>query len=176
MESEPTTDLNRIAQQEAQLVFTKFSPDIAWELGSALRRRAILLGRGLVLDISLHDRQLFACATPGATPHLADWVRRKRNTVLRCHRSSYGVGLRAETEGHDFFQKSGVSVSEYATYGGGFPITVHGYGCLGAVTVSGLTQREDHALVVEVLAAHLGQSILELVFSSVQDQTPKDQK
>ena len=41
-------------------------------------------------------------------------------------------------------------------HGGGFPITLAGTGCIGAVTVSGLPQREDHSLVVEALAHVLG--------------------
>ncbi|WP_245392519.1 MULTISPECIES: heme-binding protein [Meiothermus] len=33
---------------------------------------------------------------------------------------------------------------------------MQGVGCIGAITVSGLPQREDHELVVEVLAGYLG--------------------
>ena len=40
--------------------------------------------------------------------------------------------------------------------GGGFPLKIAGVGCVGAVTVSGLTQREDHEVVVAALAAALG--------------------
>ena len=40
--------------------------------------------------------------------------------------------------------------------GGGFPLKLRGVGCVGAVTVSGLPQREDHEMVVAALAAALG--------------------
>ena len=46
---------------------------------------------------------------------------------------------------------------DYAAHGGSFPITLRNMGCIGAITVSGLPQRQDHALVVAVLAEHLGQ-------------------
>lgn len=149
-------DLEQIARQERQLMFKSFDANIAWTLGCELRTRAESLKAALVIDISLHDRQLFHCAMPGTTPDNADWVRRKRNTVLRCHQSSYRVGLKSALEGISYFEKTGVSPHDYAVHGGGFPITLEGLGCIGAITVSGLPQREDHELVVQVLAKHLG--------------------
>ncbi|MGM7668264.1 heme-binding protein [Microbacterium sp. A93] len=44
----------------------------------------------------------------------------------------------------------------YAAHGGSFPATVSGTGVVGSITVSGLAQADDHALVVEALEQHLG--------------------
>ncbi len=151
-------DLEQIALQESQLVFKSFDANTAWKLGCEIRTLAESLKASLVIDISLHDRQLFYCAMPGTTPDNADWARRKRNTVLRCHQSSYRVGLKFSLEGSSLCEKTGASLQDYATHGGGFPITLETLGCIGAITVSGLPQREDHELVVRVLAEHLGQS------------------
>lgn len=52
--------------------------------------------------------------------------------------------------------KLGLADADYAAHGGSFPIVVKGTGCIGAVTVSGLPQREDHNMVVEALSALLG--------------------
>jgi uncharacterized protein (UPF0303 family) len=156
-------DLKKIALQESRLVFERFDANIAWALGYELRKLAESLEAPVVMDISLHDRQLFHCTMIGATADNADWVRRKRNTVLRCHKSSYGIGLKFSLEGGSFHEKTGSSLQEYATHGGGFPITLEGLGCIGAITVSGLPQREDHSLVVRVLAEHLGLNLTELM-------------
>ncbi len=48
---------------------------------------------------------------------------------------------------------------DYAVHGGAFPIFVRGAGCIGAVAVSGLPQREDHRMVVAALARVLGQDV-----------------
>jgi uncharacterized protein (UPF0303 family) len=156
-------DLKKIALQESRLVFERFDANIAWALGCELRKLAESLEAPVVMDISLQDRQLFHCTMIGATADNADWVRRKRNTVLRCHKSSYGIGQKFALEGGSFHEKTGSSLQEYATHGGGFPITLEGLGCIGAITVSGLPQREDHSLVVRVLAEYLGLNLTELV-------------
>ena len=156
-------DLEKIRLQESRLVFKRFDPKIAWALGCKLKSLAESLEASVVIDISLHDRQLFHFAMPGASADNADWVRRKRNTVLRCHKSSYAVGQKFSLEGGSFHEKTGSSLQDYATHGGGFPITLEGLGCIGAITVSGLPQREDHMLVVHVLAEHLGQPLTELM-------------
>jgi len=51
---------------------------------------------------------------------------------------------------------SGVDPIQYAAHGGSFPIIVRDVGVVGTVTVSGLPQAADHALVVEVLRTFLG--------------------
>jgi uncharacterized protein (UPF0303 family) len=159
----PRRDLERIAFQERRLVFKHFDANIAWMLGCEMRKLAESLEAPVAIDISLHDRQLFHCAMLGTTPDNADWVRRKRNTVLRCHKSSYRMYQEFAIETRSFHEKIGASLQDYATHGGGFPITLEGLGCIGAITVSGLPQREDHMFVVRVLAEHLGLNLTELM-------------
>jgi uncharacterized protein (UPF0303 family) len=47
-------------------------------------------------------------------------------------------------------------MADYALAGGGFPIRLEGTGVIGAITVSGLPERDDHCLVVDALCDHLG--------------------
>jgi len=44
---------------------------------------------------------------------------------------------------------------DYAPQGGGFPIHLIGTGVVGAVTVSGVPEREDHGFVSEMLCRFL---------------------
>lgn len=149
-------DLRRIALQEQQLQFDRFDLDTAWQLGSTLRRIAAERNHGVVIDISLFSMQVFYAALEGATPDNPSWVRRKRNTVFRLFRSSYATGLTLLKQQTNLQAKLGLADAEYAAHGGSFPIVVSGTGCIGAVTVSGLPQRDDHNLVVEALAEVLG--------------------
>ncbi len=113
-------------------------------------------GVGATVEIELAGQVLFACATLSATPGQADWIRRKRNTVRRFAKSSYAVGRQLERDGETMQARHGLELRDYAAHGGGFPIWVHGVGCIGSAVVSGMPQREDHGLVVAALAEVLG--------------------
>jgi uncharacterized protein (UPF0303 family) len=75
--------------------------------------------------------------------------------VRRFGTSSYLQGLRAKASGRTFAQIHELPLQEYAAHGGAFPVHVDQVGVVGAVTVSGLPQAEDHALVVEAVRRFL---------------------
>lgn len=155
-------DLKRIAHQERELQFDSFDLEAAWQLGSTLRRMAAERKLGVVIDITLFSMQVFYAALEGATPDNPNWVRRKRNTVFRLFKSSYSTGLGLLKQQTNLQAKLGLPDADYAAHGGSFPIVVKGTGCIGAVTVSGLPQREDHNMVVEALTELLGKSHADL--------------
>jgi uncharacterized protein (UPF0303 family) len=157
-----TGDLRRIDQQEERLQFPRFDPDTAWQLGTAVRTLAGQRGLAVAIDVHLHGFPLFYCAMPGTTPDNAEWIRRKRNVVLRFFRSSYAVGLKHHARGTTLEGATGVSAQDYAAHGGSFPLRVTGGTCIGAVTASGLPQREDHRLVTAALAQLLGNDIADI--------------
>jgi uncharacterized protein (UPF0303 family) len=100
---------------------------------------------------------VFFHAMDGTTPMNADWARRKRNTVELMQRSSYAVGRANLLKEQTLENSLGLPTRDYADHGGCFPIRVNGVGgCVGTVTVSGAPQRDDHNLVVEVLAELCG--------------------
>ena len=68
------------------------------------------------------------------------------------------VGRRLALSGRALDGGAGVEPILYAPHGGSFPIIVRDVGVVGTVTVSGLPQAEDHALVLEVLGTFLGAS------------------
>jgi uncharacterized protein (UPF0303 family) len=143
--------LAAIAVQELTLVFPRFTVETAWTLGTALRDAALARGAPVAIDVSLRDRPLFHAALPGAGPDNADWVRRKRNVVLTLGTSTLAVGLKLEASGETLEERYGLPPRDHAAHGGGFPLKLEGLGCIGAITVSGLPQVEDHGLIVEVL-------------------------
>lgn len=162
-------DLARIALQEERLQFDRFDSSTAWTLGMRLKEAAETQQVAVTIDIQLHGRPLFFYAMPNTTPEQVDWIRRKRNVVLRFHRSSYAVGLQLQQEQTTLTEKVGVELRDYAPHGGCFPLILRGTGCIGTITVSGLPQREDHELIVAVLATMLSQPRAELMLDKAQN-------
>ncbi len=154
-------DLDRVSLQERELELTRMDEQMAWEIGTRLRTMAEERGLSIVVDVRRFGQPLFYTALKGTTPDNVSWVQRKSNVVARFHRSSYGVGLTMKSK-NDSLEARGLPISEYASHGGSFPLTVKGAGIVGSVTVSGLPQRADHELVVEALCGLLGKDYASL--------------
>jgi uncharacterized protein (UPF0303 family) len=155
-------EIERIALQEERLRFRSFDASTAWTVGTRLRTVAESRRLAVAIDIQVNGHTLFVSAMPGTTPDNMDWIRRKRNVVRRFHRSSYAIGLQLRKEQKTLAETIGVDDRDYAPHGGCFPIKLHGTGCVGTITVSGLPQRADHELIIEVLAEILEQPLKEL--------------
>ena len=155
-------DIDRIIRQENTLRFPHFDENAAWDIGTRLRALAAERVLPIVADVRTPGRILFHAALPGSSPDNPEWVRRKSNVVMRYFKSSYRVGRELAIKGDTLNDARGVSPMDYAPHGGSFPIHVEGAGVIGTVTVSGLPQRDDHNLVVEVLASYLVHDIAEL--------------
>ena len=146
-------DLARIALQEERLRFMVFDAETAWELGNLIKMSAEVRGVAVTIEIRLAHETVFFLAMRGVNPSNADWARRKRNLVEFLGCSSYAEGMALKAGSTSLESKYALPSRDYASHGGSFPIRVKGVGLVGTVTVSGLPQREDHAMVVEALAS-----------------------
>ncbi|KAJ5595171.1 uncharacterized protein N7459_001379 [Penicillium hispanicum] len=188
--SAPSTDPNVLIAQETspENTFASFTTSTAWTLGNALRERILSLPDGqrkpALISIALATATtgggplhvIFQSATESGTiPDNENWVRRKRNTVLRWGLSSWAMrqktvaGLTAgatAAEVESAFVKKyavasangGAVAEEYAIHGGAYPIRVRGVeGIVAVVVVSGLKQEDDHQVVAETLQEVIAQ-------------------
>ena len=148
-------EIEILKQQEAVLQFASFNADDAFALGCGMRELAKWATKPVAIGIWMAGQTLFYTGTNGITPGNEDWLRRKRNTVLRLGKSSLLVGSELVKSGTTLEEKQGLQLADYAAHGGGFPLLLRGSGCVGAIVVSGLTQREDHAMVIAALSERL---------------------
>lgn len=149
-------DIARIKEQERRLVFDAFDEAAAFDIGQEIRARGLARAMPIVVEVRLWDRLLFYAALPGSTANNTEWVRRKLNVVRMFHGSTYRLGLEQPSPDRLLKPDFGLNPADYVLAGGGFPLTLRGAGVIGAFGVSGLPQRQDHELIVEVLCDRLG--------------------
>ena len=157
MENDQTL-LATLARQEEELQFTAFTNETALELGLRLVDTAKRQGKAVAVDICRNDLQLFHYAMSGMSGHNADLIRRKRNVVKRYGRSSYCVATHYRIRGMAFDERTKLDPRDCAAEGGGFPLIIKSVGVVGALTVSGMPDVEDHVLIVSELKSFLAQS------------------
>lgn len=140
--------LDGIAADEDALSFASFTHDDAWRLGRTIRRIAREDSLPIAIDVRLGEQQVFHCGLAGSSADNDDWIARKTRTTLRFARSSLAVRLQRDlTGGFDW-----LDAAVYAVAGGCIPIRVGG-AIVGTVSVSGLPDTEDHALIVRAARA-----------------------
>jgi uncharacterized protein (UPF0303 family) len=152
-------DIAQIIRQETELVFPAFDEAVAFEIGSAIRDRALKENLPIVVDIRTFDRPLFYAAMPGSNASNPDWARRKINVVGRYLKSTYRMVLEQNRPDRTFKVGEGLDISDYVLAGGGFPVRVGSAGVIGVIAVSGLPEREDHNVVVAAIASYLGRDL-----------------
>ncbi len=156
-------DIERLAEQERRLQLPRCGNAEAWSIGLALQTLAASRGQAVTIEIRLARELVFFHAMPGTAAANADWARRKRNSCELLGQSSYRIGRELQRDGATLESRMGLATRDYASHGGAFPLRLRGVGAVGTVTVSGLPQRQDHALIVEVLAPLAGVPLAEVM-------------
>jgi uncharacterized protein (UPF0303 family) len=145
--------LEKLLAQERDVQFDSFGYADAWTVGSHLVELATRRGLSVATSLVFGDQQVFYSAFEGTSADNDDWLARKFRVVRRFSHASLTVGTRFRARGLEFAVDSGLDPSLYAAHGGAFPIRVRG-SIVGILGVSGLTEFEDHELVVGVLAEY----------------------
>ena len=149
--------LQELLQQEKDIQFETFTNDTALAVGMALFEAAKNDGKAVAIDITRNGQQLFHFAMAGTSSDNGEWIKRKNRVVNRFGHSSFYVGTSLKSAGRTMEEKYLLPSSEYAAHGGAFPLIIKNVGVVGTITVSGLPQQEDHALVVNTLRQFLAE-------------------
>lgn len=143
--------LKELTQLEQKYVFRAFNANTAFKLGNYLAKKAMREKLPIVIDISTPTKQYFHFAAEGSTANNENFIRRKRNVVFLFFHSTMWVDEKVKGDSTAMHQKYGTNDQDYSILHGGFPIMIRNQGVVAAFCVSGLTQEEDHALVIEAL-------------------------
>jgi uncharacterized protein (UPF0303 family) len=143
--------LNELLAQEAELQLPYFNNQTAWDLGYLIKLAAEKKSLSIAIEVYAFEHVLFSYFMPGTNKDNHEWVRRKRQAVMRFGHSSYYLGQENASKNRDFEAQAHIDPKEYCAHGGSFPIRIKNSGVIGAVTVSGLPQEIDHQLAIDAL-------------------------
>ncbi|MGZ0712693.1 heme-degrading domain-containing protein (plasmid) [Coraliomargarita sp. W4R53] len=156
MSSEYTAE--DIKRQEAELIFDSFTPLDAWKLGSIITEAAVAAEATVAIDIRRGNRILFRSMLPGTTVDQEFWIGGKAALAQRFECSSALTAFRMAGANSEQMTRHGLDPRDYALAGGSFPIRVRGAGIVAVATASGLTDADDHLLIVSGIESYLGTS------------------
>ncbi len=146
-----------LATHVAELRFTTFSLDAAWQLGLIAREVGVAEGLPIAVEVMVGQQVAFHTALPGANADNDAWAHRKGAVVDRYLDSSMAVGLFFDAVADGFDASSRLPEGDYVAAGGGFPLLLTTGIAVGHIAVSGLPMLHDHALAVASIRALLAQ-------------------
>ncbi len=153
--------LEIVVRQEESLQLDHFDAADAWQIGLILREKGLEIGADMALHVSLLGAPVFHCGLGQPKPNFSRWIKRKEKGTLECWKSSLRLKLEALTGGNSP-EDHGFSASDVVFCGGCFPLRLRGLGVVGAITVSGLSDVQDHQLAADALAKFLNVQVPKL--------------
>ena len=149
-------NINILLKQEEMLRFDTFDNESAYALGCFMVQRAKELSLDVALSVRSSDGAvLFQYLCDTATALNDNWLRRKANTVIKMGASSLRGTYTLESNG-ETTEDNGLSKTDYALCGGGFPVRLKGMEhVIGAVCCSNMYHIADHEFVVDRLREYL---------------------
>ena len=143
--------LDEIKFEENRFMFRAFDSLAALKIGDFVTKKEMKENLPIIIDISTPFQTLYHFANIGSTANNERFIERKRNTVLLFWHSTRWVSQKVNNDVHAMHQKYGTNDNDNSILHGGFPINIENQGVIGAICVSGLTQEEDHALIIQGL-------------------------
>lgn len=148
-------EIEKLKKDRKTWEFPYFNEETAWIIGTRIREKAKEREYPIAISITWNRRRLFYCSMPGAAAINDQWIRRKENTVYQFQKSSYEMSLYMKLKQDNMTNRYGLPAADYAAAGGSVPLLITGMGMTGTITVSGLSEEEDHELVTGEILRYL---------------------
>jgi len=139
--------------QEKQLVFDTLDEVTCYRIGSWIAESSLRDSRTVTVAVFLGDRIVYKTALPGTSVDNDVVIEGKRRVCLLGRHASLYERNRYLELGTTFQAATGMSLPDYAPYGGALPLLSPAGELQGLVIVSGLTQEEDHDLAIAGIEA-----------------------
>jgi len=134
-----------------RIVLEKFSNRIGLEMGLAVVNLAKEQKKNIAVEISRLNHTIFLYLDDSLPMDKHNWLRRKANIAKQFEESSLSVKHDLENGKMTLDKTFGLDENEYLAKGGAIPIFVKNAGMIATITVSGLSDEEDHKIIIDAL-------------------------
>ena len=142
--------IENVANQERELQFSSLTRSDLDRLIDVFLNKTRMSNQPISIEIRVYNKSIFYYSNEGATKDQENWIFRKSNTCSHFNMSTLMLKLKMEEKSKTLADYS-LSTENYAPYAGSFPLSVRNVGQIGTITVSGMSQLDDHRFVVEGL-------------------------
>lgn len=139
-----------IQREFNEMTWESFTHQDALTLGLDIAQRIEDAPWPMATAVYFGEQNVFRYACEGTSERNDNFIRGKRNTVMKFREPSFLVGQRFAEKGLNFYEETGLSEDDYFCFGGGYPIFV-GDEIVATVFTSGAPHVEDHRIIVEAL-------------------------
>lgn len=129
----------------------KFSNAIALDMGLKIIELANARHQKVAVQIDRLNHTVFLYVGDGLPADKHNWLRRKTNIAKHFEESSLGIKHDLIGGNMSLDKTFMLNEKDYLAKGGEIPIFVKNAGMVGVVTVSGLSDEDDHQIIVDAL-------------------------
>ena len=131
----------------------EFSNRIALDLGLKIIELAHARDQDIAVSIDRLNHTVFKYVSDNLPADKHNWLRRKANVAMRFEESSLAVKTDLENGNMTLAATFALDSKDYLAKGGSIPIKVINVGLVATVSVSGLSDVQDHELILNALSS-----------------------
>ena len=144
-----TSQMNKDILEKIEL--NKFSNELAFEMATTVLNLAKERNQNIALEIGRLNHSIFLFIGDGLPADKHNWLRRKANVTRHFEESSLSIKHDLINGKMTLDKTFALDKNEYLAKGGSIPIFVKDAGMVAIITVSGLSDVEDHQIIVDAL-------------------------
>lgn len=133
------------------IVLDHFNNKMAFDMASKVIALAESRNQHIAIEVCRLHHTVVLYVDDGLSMDKHHWLRRKSNVARQFEESSLSVKQTLSERGMTLEKNFGLDAKDFVAKGGAIPLFVKGAGMVGIITVSGLKDEEDHAIILDAL-------------------------
>lgn len=129
----------------------QFNNRIALDMGMSIIDLAKSRNQHIAIEISRLNHTIFLYIDDKLPADKHNWLRRKANVTKHFEESSLSVKNDLINGKMTLKETFGLNHNDYVAKGGSIPIFIKNAGMIGTITVSGLSDVDDHQIILDAL-------------------------